>query len=207
MAFGFNADAQLRSRFQERTSISFGGQLGTPLDEFKDVYGEASYGVGGTFVTKNRFPFVYTGLNYSYARMGKITDEVQVFDGENIYGNPVWEGYDASVSNKVHRIHTVARFEPFKGKVQPYVEGLAGAVIYNSRLTLQEESGFNDPDKSNLETSVAGSLGWSAGLKVQLVSRVFLEGRVENLMGSNVRYMNQSQTSSRIFQVGISFEL
>ncbi len=224
MVFGFNADAQLRSRFKERTSISFGGHLGIPNGEFQDVYGEYLYGVGGTIVTKNRFPFVYTGLNYSYARMGKTTSEIQLLDGENQFGSAVWKGYSASISNKIHRIHAVARFEPFRGKVQPYVEGAVGGVIYNSRMTIQEDSRYAEPEKSNLETSIAGSIGWSAGLKVQVVNRIFIEGRIENLLGSKASYMKpesiyingygdadydmlRSQTNSRVFQLGISFEL
>lgn len=224
LAIGFNADAQVRPRFQERTSISFGGHVGVPQGEFKQVYGESSYGIGGTFVTKNRFPFLYTGLNYTYSRMGKLTDEVLLYDGDNIFGNPVYESHDASVSNKVHRIHGVARFEPFKGKVQPYIEGMAGGVVYNTRMILEDESGFGEVDKSNLETSVAGSIGWAAGLKVQLVRGLFVEGRFENLTGSNVRYMDpeslfmdsfgnvqynmlESQTNSQIFHLGISLDI
>lgn len=224
IAFSFNADAQDSSRYHERTSISFGGQVGIPQDEFKEVYGEASYGIGGTFVTKNRFPFVYTGLNYSYARMGKLTNDVRLSDGENIFGTPVFETYDATVANKIHRVHLVARFKPFKGKVQPYIEGMAGGAIYNTRMSIEDRSGFERVENSNLETSLAGSIGWSAGLKVEVARGLFVEGRVENLMGSNVRYMDpesltldsfgntnynmlESQTNSRIFQIGIALDL
>jgi len=224
LAFGFSADAQVRPRFQERTSISFGTQVGVPQGEFKHVYGEAAYGIGGTFVTKNRLPFIYSGLNYTYARMGKLTDEVRLYDGENLFGNPVYESYNASVSNKVHRIHGVVRLEPFKGKVQPYVEGLAGGVIYNTRMVIEDESGFEEASKSNLETSLAGSAGWAAGLKIELSRGLFVEGRMENLRGSNSRYMDpetvimdsfgnvqydmlESQTHSRIFHIGISLDI
>jgi len=224
LAFSLKTDGQVRQRLQERTSISFGTQVGIPQGEFAQEYGEASYGIGGTFITKNRFPFTYTGINYTYARMGKLTDEVLLYEGENIFGNPVYERYDASVSNKVHRIHGVARFEPFRGKIQPYIEGLAGGVIYTTRLGLEEVSGYSDTEKSSLETTVAGSIGWAVGLKIQLVRGLFAEGRVETLRGSRASYVDpesvqidsygdvqynmlNSQTNSRLFHIGISLDI
>lgn len=222
--FILDASAQFGRQLQERTSISFGTQVGVPQSEFRDVYGDLSYGIGGSFVTKNKFPFLYTGINYTYARMGKFTEQVSLQSGTDFSGSPVFEEANASLSNKVHRGHIVARLEPFRGRVQPYIEGMAGGVIYNTALKVEKVSDFDsEVSKENLETSVAGSAGWAVGLKFQLMRGLFVEGRMENLLGSNARYVDpesvfmdinenfqydilQSQTNSKIFHLGISLD-
>ena len=211
---------------RERTIISFGGEVGVPQAEFDEVYGDATFGYGGNFLTKTRLPFIFSGVNIQYARMGKYADEVFIEEGQTLNGTPVFQSASAEAKYKVHTVHGALRFEPFRGPVQPYIEGLAGFKVFSSNVkVIDEETRSREViDKYNLERSMTTSYGWAAGLKIQLTPGIFAEGRVENLFGGNARYIDgesmymnsqdqfsydmlESKTNTLLIHLGVSIDI
>lgn len=207
------------------TSISFGGELGLPSGDFNSSMGSALYGFGGSFHTDNRNRLFQTGGNFSFAKFGKYSDEMRLYQGESMNGNAVFEDANIDVKHRIYRTHASLRLNPFHGRIQPYVEGLAGLKWFSSSAHITQYSGRAKEklDKYNLERSFTTSYGWAAGVKVEATRGLFIEARYENLMGGQANFINPesfSMTSNEVFDydmersktnisqihIGISFE-
>lgn len=224
MSFSSYTFAQ-RIPLGERTSISFGAQLEIPTGEYNQTHNQLNAGIGGSFLTQTKLPFIQSGINFTHAKSGKYEDDIFLDTNENINGNEIYERANFTVNHNIYRTHGVLRFKPFKGPVQPYLDGMAGIKVFSSTARTELEEGRDNYviSKENLEKSLAGSLGWAIGLKIQLTSGLFLEGRYEKLEGGNATYIDtdsfqlnpqgnyqydllSSKTNSNLAHLGISLD-
>ena len=60
------------------------------------------------------------------ARFVSHSDKISIYQGESLDGNPVFEDTHISINNNVYIVHGAVGLNPFHGKTQPYLEGLAG---------------------------------------------------------------------------------
>lgn len=220
----FQANAQQKNK-RARTSISFGTQVEIPTGEFQNIHGESIFGFGGAFLRRSHIPFLQTGINFTYGQAGRYTKDVSMVIGETYNGAPVYEDADVIAKQKVYRTHGALRFVPFKGSVQPYLEGMAGFKMYSTSVKLEQGSGRNSMvvDRYNLERSYTTSYGLAAGIKIELSDGFFIEGKYEHLTGGVAEYvdpnsfsmnskeefvydLNESRTNSSMVHLGVSFD-
>ena len=209
----------------ERTSISFGTQLEIPNGEYNHIHNQLNIGIGGSFLTRTKLPLFQSGINFTYAKTGKYIDDVFLETDEYVDGNPIYQIADFSVKHRIYRTHGVLRFKPFKGPIQPYLDGMAGVKMFSSTAKTEQGQGRDSYvlGRENIERHFAGSIGWALGLKVKLTRRAFLEGRFEKLEGGNASYIDadsfllnpqggddydlrNSKTSSTLIHLGISLD-
>ncbi len=210
---------------REKTSISFGGQMEIPSEEYSLYQTESTFGYGGSFLTRNRIPWFQSGINFTYGQTGKFTDEVSIQEGETYNGTPVFGITDLTVKHKIYRTHGVLRFKPFKGMVQPYIDGMAGMKVFASSAKMEQGEGRSKTvlDRYNIEKSLTSSFGWAAGLKVEITNDFFVEGRYEHMTGGTASYideeslylnasdkleydLHESRTNSSLVHLGISID-
>ncbi len=209
----------------ERTSISFGTQIEIPTGEYNQIHNQLNVGIGGSFLTRTKIPFLQSGINFTYAKTGKYADDIFLETNEFISGTEIYERANLTVKHKIFRTNGVLRFKPFKGPIQPYLEGMAGVKTYTSTAKIEQGEGRNSyvVSRDNIERSFTGSLGWAAGIKIQLTRGVFLEGRYEKTEGGMASYIDSdsfhlnpqgnyeydllsSKTNSNIIHLGISLD-
>ncbi|MFK7757174.1 MAG: hypothetical protein AB8B53_09615 [Flavobacteriales bacterium] len=188
-----------------KTTVSFGGELGLPSGEFNSSLGTQTFGFGGSFHTDTRNRIFQTGGNFSFARFGSYSDELSLYQGETLNGNSVFEEANVHVKHRIYRTHASMRLNPFNGRVQPYVEGLAGLKWFSSSAHISQYSGRAKEklNKYNLERSFTSSYGWAAGVKIEAARGVFIEARYENLIGGQASFINPesfSMTSHEVFE-------
>jgi len=210
---------------RDRTFISFGGQMELPTGEYAVGLDDPAFGFGGSFLSTTRFNWFKAGVNFTYAKTGKFTDEVFLEQGETFNGLPVVEQADLKVNHKIYRGHAMLRFSPFRGKVQPYFDGMVGLKNYSSAAVYEQGEGRDSfiLERNNLENSWATSYGWATGVQVELTRGLFLEGRYEHMNGGNATYINpdsfginpkgdfeyetiRSRTNSSIIHLGVAFQ-
>jgi hypothetical protein len=209
----------------ERTSISFGTQLEIPNGEYSHIHNQLNIGIGGSFLTRTKLPLFQSGINFTYSKTGKYIDDVFLETDAYINDNPIYEIADFSVKHRIYRTHGVLRFKPFKGPIQPYLDGMAGVKMFSSTAKTEHGQGRDSYviARENIERHFSGSLGWAVGLKVKLTHRVLLEGRFEKLEGGNASYIDadsfllnpqggydydlrSSKTSSTLIHLGVSLD-
>ena len=206
-------------------SLSVGFQIVQPNGDFKNYYDGNPVGIGGAFlINGGRSPFSF-GVGYSWQSMGKNDESIRVLEGEDINGNPVYGSGQMSVNSNIYTYHTMARFNPLAGKVQPYIDAIAGFKSFTTKTTVTADNGsYSEVVSEDREAKdVAASYGWAAGLKLEVTGGIMVEGRVESLLGGQTTFVDpesilidkdgnlsydsiQSKTNVTVFQLGISFE-
>ncbi len=226
----FTVDASAQNNNPRRQnnrgpSLSLGFQIVQPNGDFKNYYNGNPVGIGGAFLLNGgRSPFAF-GIGYSWQSMGKADESIRIREGENINGDPVYGSGQMAVSSSIHSYHTMARFNPLAGKVQPYVDAIAGFKSFTTKTTITADNGGYSEvvSEDRAARDVAVSYGWAAGLKLEVVSGIMVEARVEGLIGGQTTFIDpesilidkegnmdfdniESKTNSTVFQLGISFE-
>jgi hypothetical protein len=212
----------------ERTSISFGTQLEIPSGEYNYIHNhnQLNIGIGGSFLTRTKLPLFQSGINFTYAKTGKYIKDIFLETNEYAAGNPIYQIADFSVKHRIYRTHGMLRFKPFKGPIQPYLDGMAGVKMFSSTAKTEQGQGRDSYviGRENIERHFAASLGWALGLKVRLTRRAFLEGRFEKLEGGHASYIDadsfllnpqggydydlrNSKTNSTLIHLGVSLDL
>ena len=210
---------------RERTSISFGTQLEIPNGEYNYIHNQLNIGIGGSFLTRTKLPLFQSGINFTYAKTGKYIKDIFLETDEYAAGNPIYQIADFSVKHRIYRTHGMLRFKPFKGPIQPYLDGMAGVKMFSSTAKTEQGQGRDSYviGRENIERHFAASLGWALGLKVRLTRRAFLEGRFEKLEGGHASYIDadsfllnpqggydydlrNSKTNSTLIHLGVSLD-
>ncbi len=186
--------SSLATAQQQPNNASLGGglEIGIPLGEFDATWGRQLVGLSANMtVPMRRLPLSY-GFDFGWAHMGDGSREVAINE-ENIESTTG----ELSVRSNVYSYHGLLRLQPFRGKVSPYVEAMAGARQFTTRTTIEVE-GMDQPlmEQRN-ENEFIGSSGWAAGLQVMpgKSRNFYLEGRVERLNGGQVTYVDPRSIS------------
>jgi opacity protein-like surface antigen len=206
-------------------TLSFGGQVAQPIGEFSQQYDGYPAGLSGQFVTPlGRSPIEF-GFGYSWNNMGSQNKDISALVYTDSMGTDIYEEGTLRIRSNTNRYQAIARFRPFAGRVQPYIDAFAGIEAFKMKtdITLDNE-GYSTADNSvRQHLDMTYVYGWGAGLRVELAADVFLEGRFESITGGMVKYVDkesiqinddnsvtfdtrQSATNKYTYQLGIAFE-
>lgn len=179
---GLPAFAQLKG-YQGNVGGTIG--ISVPKGEFADTWGRNMFTWGGHVTLPSRLlPFQW-GFAFDYGVMGVKNFTVPVFTPEL----SATEG-DLAVRAKVLSYQPLLRFSPLKGKVRPYVDGMAGFRQFTTKSTVTVD-GLQEPilRERNANDS-ALSAGWAGGLMVELGGIGYIEGRVERMYSGKASYVD-----------------
>ena len=223
-----DADAQRRARAERGNrgpSWSIGFQAVQPRGEFQSIYDGNPVGIGGSFLINGaRSPFEF-GVGYGWQSMGKQEEGIRILEGQNIDGEDVYASGQMTVNSNIHTYQVIARFKPFTGKIQPYVDGLLGFKAFTTKTTILADNGSYSEvvDEDKEARDVSAFFGWAAGIKVEVARSFMLEGRFEAIEGGKTIFINpetieidkegglsydreSSATDVYVFQLGFSIE-
>lgn len=197
----------LSCSLQAQFHLGVSGQLGVPLNEFK----ENTDAVGGGFRASLYFPFapavpVFFGLDFGYMVYG--TNTQQINQNINIVaGNTVLSSIPINLrvttNNNMINSYAVLRIKAPLTIVQPYIDGLVGLNYLYTRTRVLDESTnrilTNDQESNvvNAQTQINStvfSYGGGAGIMMRLGSNVKLDARAIYLFGGEAEYYDASQT-------------
>lgn len=204
-------------------SLSLGFQLVEPRGEFSQYYDGNPIGIGGAFLLNGqRNPFEF-GVGYSWQSMGKSDESIRIFEGEDIDGDAVYGSGEMRVNSNIYTYHALARFRPFTGRIQIYLDGIVGFKAFTTKTTIMADNGSYSEVVSENRTArdVAASFGWAAGLQLGVTRDLFVEGRLESLQGGQTSFVDpesvkidkdgnldftsvRSSTNVLVFQLGMS---
>ncbi len=159
--------------------------IGIPKGEFADTWGRNMFTWGGHVTMPSRLlPFQW-GFAFDYGVMGVKNFTVPVSMPELT----ATEG-KLAVRAKVLSYHPLLRFSPFKGKVRPYVDGMAGFRQFTTKSTMSVD-GLQEPLlRERNANDFALSAGWAGGLMVRLGGIGYVEGRVERMYSGSASYVD-----------------
>lgn len=137
-------------------------QLGVPLQIFKDVGQQGSYGGGGLFLVQLGPRPVFAGLEASMQRF----DSEQINFEETING--FIEQFEQTTKNNVFLAHLVVRAQPWDNSLfRPYLDGLFGMKNLYTRTTVENvetEDTESNTDLKDWTLSYGVALGVQLGL-------------------------------------------
>lgn len=217
------AHAQLNRR--RGPTLSFGGQVAQPIGEFSQQYDGYPAGLSGQFAAPlGRSPLEF-GFGYSWNNMGSQNKDISALVYTDSNGSDIYEEGTLRIRSNTNRYQAIARFRPFAGIVQPYVDVFAGIEAYKTKTDITlDNQGYTSADNSvRQHFDMTYVYGWGAGLRVELATGIFMEGRFESVSGGMVKYVDkesiqvnddnsvtfdtrQSATSKYTYQLGIAFE-
>lgn len=185
LALAAPAAAQ-QDRTQQRTATITGGlEIGIPTGEFDASWGRQMAGLSANMtLPMRRLPFSY-GFDFAWQRMGGGTRKVTVDD-------PVVTSREGEmkVRSNLYGYHGMLRFQPYRGKVSPYLDGMLGLRHF---LTTTEVNvkGLDQPilEERN-ESAFVGSAGFAIGAYYEVTRHFVLEARFERLSGGRVTYVD-----------------
>jgi hypothetical protein len=179
--------------------------LGFPQDEFKSNIDRL--GAGGDFnVALN---LLSTPL-WIGARLGFLVYGVESWEEPLIYTIPdVF--VDVTTTNSIFQAHLLARLQPNRGTVRPYIEGLYGFNHLETNTEIKSQYYDDDDDNiiarsTNFKDSVA-SFGYGGGILFQIFDgfklrpkganrfQLYLDLGAQYLDGGEAEYLKQGSIS------------
>jgi len=213
----------MHPRYFRAPTLSVGFEFAFPQNEFDNNFTGVPVGVGGQFLTNNgtRSPFEF-GLGFSWLSRGSSTESVWLLEGRDINGNEIFSRADLSVNSNIYTYNGIVRFKPLLGRVQPYIDGLAGVRNFSTVTVIKPEDG-GDPTRQRQTRDFAFTYGYAAGVKVRVIPNMMVEGRFSNLYGTQVSFVDRetlaigsnnevtydkksSRTDMFIVHLGVCFE-
>lgn len=174
-------------------SISVGFQVSDPQLEFKEQYKGNPRGIVVTYAHNLSQSPVDWLLDFSWNSMNSESREIAVYAGKDNEGDEIYEQGKLIFNSNIYSYHVGARFRPLKGRVQPYVDVLAGMKYFSSKRKIQVTHVAEDGkkttqvlEKNNELRDHTWSSGWAAGVRFKLTDAIMIEGRFENLRGGGV---------------------
>jgi len=214
----------MHPNFHRVPTLSVGFEFAIPQNEFADNFEGLPVGVGGQFLTNagRRSPFEF-GMGFSWLSRGSAKEDVWLLDVIDLNGNEIYTRGTLAVNSNIYTYNAIARFKPLLGKVQPYVDGLAGVRNFSTSTIIRYEDRTRDPDKQRQTRDFAMTYGFAAGVKVRVTPSLMVEGRFSNLFGTQVSYVDRStldigdngeiryekrssRTDMHIIHLGVCFE-
>jgi len=152
---------------QSLLQFSINGQLAFPQDEFKTNAADLGGGFGFDFIyDPQSLPFGFGAslgfIFYGYESYREIIS-TSTADFEA----------DVSTTNSIFTGHLMFRFQPYNGKIRPYIEGLIG-LNYLTTDTKIDEVGWGDEGiHTNNFDDAAFSYGGGIGILYRIVEKPF----------------------------------
>ncbi|MBN2246895.1 MAG: hypothetical protein JW755_13740 [Candidatus Aminicenantes bacterium] len=189
-----NAGAQALFQF------SINGQLAFPQDEFKRNTADLGGGFGFDFIYDPRsLPFGFGAslgfIFYGYESYREIIS-TSATDFEA----------DVSTTNSIFTGHLLFRFQPYHGKIRPYIEGLVG-INYLTTDTKIDQAGWGDDGiHTHNFDDAAFSYGGGIGILYRIVEKPFNAGqsrysqkrwailidiKLRYILGGEAEYLNE----------------
>lgn len=166
---------------------TIGGTIGAavPQGEFADTWGHEMFTFGGVLVLPSQRLPLQWGFDFGYAAMGREVMTVPVSDP----ALAVDEGR-LSVNAKTLNYNALLRLSPSKGKVRPYLDGLAGFRQFTTKSSITVQ-GLHEPlRKERNANDLVLNAGWAAGLMVTLGGTGYIEARVERFHSGQASYVD-----------------
>jgi opacity protein-like surface antigen len=174
----------------QQTAIGGGFQTAIPVGNFANDYDDTPVGLAAmlTAPTWRNSP-VHLGFGFAWNTMGSEKQDIYVADGD------AFSNASLKVATNKYSYNALARFSPFKGRMQPYIEGIAGMSNYSTKSEISGtyNNGIEYESKDRFQNEVALNYGWGAGLQIRMAPHVFLEGRVERLQSTGTSFINQKE--------------
>jgi hypothetical protein len=154
--------AQASDSLQVSATIYLGLSYAQPVGEFKSTYpkGQAIGPTFGLLVKPNpNFRYLQVGAEVSY-----LADGIRTIDVPN------FNAYTLKTAHSFIPIHAVVRLKPEKYKsVVPYLDGLAGITIFNTRTKVKQDvfTWFRKGEEAevlNKQNTTVFNYGLAAGL-------------------------------------------
>jgi hypothetical protein len=185
-AWAQQGSSRWQARFRDRpATLSAGLEIGIPVGAFADDWGREIVGFSANAAVPMRLLPFDLGFDFAWGRMGGESSVVAVNEAflTATSGN-------LKVNSNVYGYHAVARFKPTAGKINPYIEGLAGLRQFTTKSELRVDGVDSPVRKDRNANSFVGSAGWALGLQVAPNNSFYIEGRVERMNTGKVAYVD-----------------
>lgn len=173
---------------------------GVPLGSFGDKIGTTPGGAVDFTVRVGQTP-VFVGAALDYLRYGTETRRIALFPAvPEVFS-------DVDTTNNLFRSHALLRFQPFTGRVRPYVEGLLGFSYAYTRTSVDLGDEGDQAGTTHLG-DFAPSFGAGGGVTIGLVSvqeaRLALDIGLRYLTGGESDYLTRGELQRN--ENGVAFE-
>ena len=181
----------MHPRYFRAPTLSIGFEFAFPQNEFDNNFTGVPVGIGGQFLTNNgtRSPFEF-GVGFSWLSRGSSTESVFLLEGVDINGDAIFSRADLSINSNIYTYNGIVRFKPLLGRVQPYIDGLAGVRNFSTTSVIKREDG-GEPTRERETRNFAFTYGYAAGVKVRIIPNMMVEGRFSNLYGTQVSFVDR----------------
>jgi len=184
-----------------KPSFSAGFQVVQPMKGFlRDE--NTPLGVGVTASFPLFFLPIELGFGYAWNSLGTRNELLSSIKDANNVDLNVETGL--KVLSKLSRTSSFLRLRPLNGKFQPVIDGVFGAEVFRSDVSLTNiptkddlasaASAANVQSTASTITSTAETIrstkfyyGYALGLRYQIIPHILLEARVENLYGATAK--------------------
>jgi len=190
------------SNVSAQSLFQFGinGQLAFPQDEFKNNAADIGGGFGFDFIYDPRsLPFGFGAslgfIFYGYESYREIVS-TSAADFEA----------DVSTTNSIFTGHLMFRFQPYRGKIRPYIEGLIGLNYLTTDTTIDEIGWSDNGIHTHNFDDAAFSYGGGIGILYRLVEKPFnpahprynqklwailIDIKMRYILGGEAEYLNE----------------
>jgi opacity protein-like surface antigen len=170
-----------------QTSIGFGVQTAVPFGEFADDYNETPVGIAVNLTSPIKNSPIHWGFDFAWNALGADRQDIFIADGD------YFSSANLKVATNRYSYNATMRLSPFKGRIQPYFEGIAGISTYISKSEISGTyaNGVEFERKDRFSNNNAWNYGWAAGLQYRIAPHIFLEGRVARIHSTETTFLHQ----------------
>lgn len=170
-----------------QTALGGGIQTSIPVGDFSDQFDGTPVGLAATFTAPTFINSpIHGGFGFAWNRIGSSQQDIFVPSGEGFASGD----YEVVTNRYTYDVHV--RLSPFRGRMQPYIEGLAGWSNYITRADLDTRYANGEIGESTerLHNDMSWNYGWGVGVHVRLMPYIFLEGKVQRVYGSETSFLD-----------------
>jgi hypothetical protein len=208
---------------QDRSSnLNLGLQIVQPTGDFSKQFDGIPIGIAGSFSLPVRRSPIEWGFGFAWNRMSSDDRDIIARINQDDTGDKLMKAR-LSVRNTGTRYCAHVRFRPFNGKIQPYADVFSGPEVFKtkSNITIDDNSYTTELSENRDHLDMSFFWGWAVGLRVRVVSSLFVEARFESINGGRVTYVDnesvevnrdnsidfqlkESLTNRVVYQVGVA---
>jgi len=197
--FSFSQNEAVLREFNQpyKGGVDLGVSLAFPQNNFAKAAGSQPYfGFGGklVFAARDNSPISF-GLSFNYFWMFRKTEKQTLRSTTFPFSRYEVE---TTVHGAMMPTHLHFRIMPFiatNSPVQPYIEGLAGFRIFNTRSKIEVDdlTGGEQPQPEiDNNLNMTSSYGYSIGVNVRVAHAIYVNARFENIYGGWGKYIDPS---------------
>lgn len=168
--------------------INAGIQSSIPMGKFADQTKGIFTGFGGSFTVPTwRNSPVHVGFGYGWNKLGRNAQDIMVPDVKD--GKTM---ASFAIQTVRHTYDVLLRLSPFRGRVQPFAEGIGGwsNFITRSDLKTHYSNGEKGDSRERLYNEASLNYGWGLGMQIRLLPHVFLEGKMQRIYATDTSVFN-----------------